>query len=320
MKKILLSIVLLVLFLFNISLIGRQRIVLPDILPPQTFEIGKDNIYLATDTTISVMSLSDFKIKRNLGRKGEGPGEFISIDNDMGLSLYIHKNSIFVNSNGKVSYFTKNGKFVKELRTKDGYFHKPFGNKFVGLNYKIENQIMYNVVTLYDKNFKIIKELYKKKHWFQRGKKLDPVDVSPPAFRIYKDLIFTEDGNGNIIVFDKTGENINSTKIKFDNKIITEKDKKNYHNYYKSHPVYKNQYSNLKHLIKFPESFPLIKFFDVSDSKLYVFTNRTKVNKSELYIFDLKGKLIKKKYIEISEINKQEVYPLIRVKMERYIK
>jgi len=65
--------------------------------------------------------------------------------------------------------------------------------------------------------------------------------------------------------------------------------------------------------IKFPVYYTKIKFFDVSDSKIYVFSHVRKDNKNELYIFDLKRKLIKKTFVEMPDLNPQDVFPIIRV-------
>ena len=95
---------------------------------------------------------------------------------------------------------------------------------------------------------------------------------------------------------------------------VSEQDKKDFHRYYKTHPIYKNMYTQLKSLIKFPAYYPGVKFFDVSDDKIYVFSHVKKAGRSELYICDLKGNLIKKIYINMPEMNPQDVFPIIKVR------
>jgi hypothetical protein len=68
-------------------------------------------IYDSKDLVVYVYSRIDYRLKAKFGGKGEGPGEFQTIQ---GIKVY--DDFIFVNSQGKISYFSKNGALIKEER------------------------------------------------------------------------------------------------------------------------------------------------------------------------------------------------------------
>lgn len=301
--------------LFSVLLIGSKKIPLTGSLPPELMTVDQNQLYVSSGTNISIYSLPDVKLIKNLGRKGEGPGEFISLYDDHGVFLDVFNNKLFVNSRNKISYFSKNGTYLSEVRAINGLFLTPIGDKYVGTRRDTVNNIVYNFVTLFNKNFSIIKDLYKKKHWYQPGKQVDPISaVRPAKYRVLGNLIFTLDGKGNINIFNNKGELIHTTSIQFKSQPVSDQDKAEYHNYYRTHPKYKNAYAQLKSLFKFPDTFPKINYFDVADSNLYVFTFIKKEKKSELYIFDLKGKLKKKIYLDCPEIDPKILYPIVKLK------
>ncbi len=299
---------------------ARQAISLPDLTPPQLMEVDAGHLYLGGRTSISILSIDGMKIKAQFGTKGEGPGEFIPIDNDMGLGITAESDGMMVSSRGKISWFSKSGALIREQKAKRGEFFKSLagGKAFVGLTAKIQDQTVYNVVTLFDAGLNPVKDLYQRKHWFQQGKKIDPVNVRAPRYCVSKDRIFIDDNQaGCIRIYDRRGTTIGKTTVQIDRMPVTQADRQAYHQYYRNHPIYKNYYANLKHIIQFPSHYPIIQFFDVADQRIYLFSHIREAGKSELYIFNLDGKLLKKTDIPIAEINRQEVFPLIRVKNSR---
>jgi hypothetical protein len=313
MKKIIFCLLAILLFLFSDAVHATEVIPLPDLLKPQTITADRSQLYITAGTTIHIYSLQDYRLKKSFGQKGEGPGEFKSYW-DMGVRLDVQSDTIFVHSRGKVSYFTKAGEFLNEIRLPNGFFHKPLGDSYVALRGRLRDNIRWNTVNIYDKDFNLVKEIGHKAHWFQPGQKIDPVDVRNLRFCVYGGRIYLENQTGKIDVFGAKGQLLLSTQQSFDRAIITEKDKEDYHTYYKTHPAYKTDYHSLKQLIKFPEYYPFLKYFDVADDCIYVFTYIKKDGKSELYLFDLNGGLKKKIYLSMPDINPQQVYPLVTVR------
>ncbi len=294
---------------------GTERYVLDGILPPESISVDQSNLYISSGLKVSIFRLSDMKYIRSFGKKGEGPGEFINLFDDLGLVLNVLPDKIFINSRNRITYYSKEGRFINEFRVRNGALLKPVGGNYVGFRrYSVDN-IVYNFVTLYDKNFKVIKDIYREKYWYQQGKEIDPVtNVRPPLYHVFKGRIYTKSGNGNIHVLNSRGDLIGKTDVTIGTQTVTDEHKRGYHEYYRTHPLYKKAYAQLKALIKFPKHFPKINHFDVADGCVYVFTYIRKGDASELYIFDLMGKLTKKTYLEMPDIDPHAIYPLVKVR------
>jgi uncharacterized protein YlbG (UPF0298 family) len=68
------------------------------------------------EATVFIYSLKDFKLVKKFGKAGEGPREFRILP-QLPLNIDARTDQIIVNSFGKVSYFTKQGEFIKEVKT-----------------------------------------------------------------------------------------------------------------------------------------------------------------------------------------------------------
>jgi hypothetical protein len=112
MRKFMLVLVLMSM-LFTNPVLAVKIVPLPQLQKPNTLAVDDNQIYIADGTSLYIYSLKDFSLKKKFGRDGEGPQEFkrkiylINIQHDY----------IVINSLGKVSYFAKNGKFIKEMKT-----------------------------------------------------------------------------------------------------------------------------------------------------------------------------------------------------------
>jgi hypothetical protein len=83
--------------------------------------------------------LKDFALKRKFGKPGQGPQEFAPTPGSTGsLTIYPQTDSIVINSPGKVSFYTKDGKFIKEMKFSAGLmggFYQPIGSQFAGMSF-----------------------------------------------------------------------------------------------------------------------------------------------------------------------------------------
>ena len=84
---------------------------------------------------IHIFSLEDFRLQRSFGEKGEAPGEFLPRSGYVRLNIHVRKDFIFVESNGKLSFFSRDGTFLREMNSAAaGYLFQPMGkDKFIGL-------------------------------------------------------------------------------------------------------------------------------------------------------------------------------------------
>jgi len=302
-------------FLFVLLIIGvlpaTEVYDLPDIVDPHMMVIHNNQLFITERSKVYIYELPD-KLIRVFGKKGEGPGEFREFF-DQGLMVSFVDDLICVGSNGRVSYFKPDGTFVKEMKTGSGHTYSAVGDHFVAIRWGVIDNFAYNRIVLKDKDMGMVKVLEKKKNWYQEGKDINPVDVRNPRYVIMRGRIYAESPDGAIHIFDASGRETGVARNEYTLVEVTSRDREQYHDYYRTHKYYKERYFNLKNLIRFPAYYPPVKFFDASGGFLYVMTHVRKDGENEVYLYDAGGKYLKKVYVKMRDINRQELYPHIRI-------
>jgi hypothetical protein len=289
------KIILILLLLFFISLaFAEKAAVLPGLLNPEIIDIDGNQMFITEGTTIYIYSLNDFKLQKKFGSAGEGPREF-----KMYASVFVQPDQLFIRSPGKVSFFTRQGDFIKETNVSPGtgVAFQPVGDQYVGRKSFMEENIRCQSFNIYDSKFKMIKEIYRKEHDFQRGK---GYRLPTKAFdcNVYHDKIFIAGKAGlEIDVFDKNGNRLYTIHHDIENVKFTETHKKRILDTFKANPQSKQFYEIIKNQLKYPDYFPVVREFIVTDGKIYVLTYNRQENKIEFLILDVKGKLLKRQFL-----------------------
>ncbi len=163
---------LVILFLLFSSLIFPKLIgTLPDVMKPQMLVVEGDRFYVAEGTKFSIFSLKDLKLLKTFGKKGEGPGELIEIQN-FPNKITIQGDQIFVTGIGKAIIFSKTGEFIKEFKTTQSVFQLiPAGNNLIAKEFlqSKDGKVRYMTIVLYSSEMKKIKELHRQKWMQQQG-------------------------------------------------------------------------------------------------------------------------------------------------------
>lgn len=315
MKTIIFCLVFLLLLLVGQDFVfSTTAVPLPDFFYPDSITVDDRQIYITAFPTIYIYSLQDFKLKKKLGRQGEGPKEF----NRFAL-LSIHDNNLVVSDRNKVLYFTKDGDYIKEIKARS-IMHwgvRPVGNKFVGKSRFQENKIQFDTANLYDANLEKIKKIFMTKFFYQMeggGKKCDALEIRGLQFQVFNDKVFFKRGKHFIIdVYDQSGSFLYTIYHEYEKIKISEPEKQRYHDYFKTVHPWKGMYESLiKKEIYFPDFFPAIQLFIVADEKIYVLTYKKEEEKSEFVILDLKGKLLKKVFLPFNQNDEWFHYSLTK--------
>lgn len=288
---------------------------LPDFFNPDSIAVDDRHIYITEFPTIYIYSLRDFKLKKKIGRQGEGPQEF----NRFAL-LSIHGDNLVVSDRNKVLYYTKDGDYLKEIKARS-IMHwgvQPIGNRFVGKSKIREKNTEFDTTNIYNSNLEKINNIFKTKFFFQveaGGKKCDALEIRGLQFQVFDDKIFFKKGKHFIIdVFDSSGKMLYRIHHEFEKIKISEADKKRYHDYFKTVQPWKKMYDSLiKKEIYFPDYFPAIQMFIVADEKIYVMTYKKEKEKSEFVILDLEGKLLKKVFLPFNQSDEWFHYSLTKL-------
>ena len=191
-----------------------------------------------------------------------------------------------------------------------GWTYKPLGKHFVGNDFVQDEDTLYKVVYLYDSKFEKIKELFRKEFAFQRAKGRFRVYGTPVDYWTGNNKVFICGKEDFIIdVFDGDGKQLASLKEDYEKIKLSENHKNGVYDFFKTHPYYKSRYEWFKKQLVFPDYFPAIRDFFISQQKIFVRTYRKKEDKTEFFIFDMNGKLIKKRFLPIIERNVQISFP-----------
>lgn len=299
---------------------ASEVVPLPDLLKPHQIAVDDNQLYITEKASVYIYSLDDFSLKKKFGRKGEGPQEFMISPTD-GVIVDVQTDNILVNSLKKLSIYTKDGNFIKEIKIVtpmiSGIY--PLGNQYVGAGFKEENKIFFNTINMYDANLNKGKTIYTVKGALQVGKEIDPIAATNSnLFVTHGDRIFITGKDNSIHVFAGNGSKLSEIDYRYPRVSITEERKNRYINFFKMSPRFKRGWERFKHLIKFPTYFPIVRNLIAADHKLYVLTYEEEQDNRKFYIFSFDGKLIKKTMLPLPEMNALSPYPYAVKKNKLY--
>jgi hypothetical protein len=282
---------------------------LTDVINPDSIEADANRLYIAEAASVYIVSLSDFKTLKTFGKPGEGPQEF-RVNVWFKLKLSVQPNELLIQSMNRISYFTKDGVFkkVQKIASRSTWF-LPFEKGFVGIDIVKDGNASSNCISLYDESFQKGITFFKEAGTFKRGSKFDPLDQKDPSFYTMSGKIFVNDRKGVIHVFNSSGKEEASITYDYGKLPVTQKVKDEVYKYLKTDPRTKMGFEMFKNDIEFPEYFPLVRDYRVSNQKIYVFPFNKKGGKSQVFIFDMKGKLLKTMPVEMDEKNLLDFSP-----------
>jgi hypothetical protein len=284
---------------------------LEDLLKPEILVMDETQMYVAQEASVFIYSLKDFKLIKKFGKPGEGPEEFLIQRSMGGIFPNVQTENIIVNSFGKLSWFTKNGKFIKEFKTPTYRLAgiQPLGKNFVALTLLRENQKDWFALNLYDDRFNKLKEIHRAEQVWEEGKGLRLFQY-PLLYRVYDNKFFiTMEKDFIIKVVDTEVNELYTVKHNAKPLEITEQDKKETIHFFKTARNVKGLYEMLKPL-RFPKYYPAIQDFYVTGNKIYVITYKTaeQKTKTQCLIFDINGKFLKSVFIPLKIDRPQPPY------------
>jgi hypothetical protein len=266
--------------------------------------VDKSQLYVADGAEVYIYSLTDLTLKKKFGKAGEGPREFKI--GGRKTEIHVQSENIIVNSTARLSFFTKDGAFIKEMNAPFGRGFQPLGNDFVGWHHvtRKDKQIgMNRSLKLRGPDLEELKELCIVEGKYIRGKGYR-VFSEPPVFRVHEGKIFVGGRKDfTIRVFDKNGAQLSPITMEYERQAVNEEHKKGVINYIKTSPDYRETRDFFIKVLLFPDLFPAIWDFHVDKGRIYVLTYKLVEGKTETFIFDTKGQLLKKVFLPIHKEN-----------------
>lgn len=315
LKKVLFIIIFILLVL---SVWADKKAVLDELSRPSAIHIDMGRIYIVDFPHVYIYSGEDLSFIKSFGSAGAGPAEFLRY-----ARLHFHADYIIVQSSTRFSYFSREGKYIREEKVPVHFDRgvKLFGRKLVvsRRNPGKENEQELNLtVNFYNFDFQKEKEIFRQKYFIQLNDRVNAIylpEVDRRAsirFFVNQDKIFIEGENGetgNIYVFDQNGEKlytINHTfeKLKVSGKHIEAVEEWHRIKKRRLYPILKE-----RNQLYTPPYFAAIHYLRLADNKIYIIPYKKKAGKNQLYIFDLKGELLNRVPAPLVEENLFNFYP-----------
>jgi hypothetical protein len=245
-------------------------------------------------------------LKKRFGKRGEGPREFIF---RIGITINVQTENILVLSTGKLSYFTKDGEFIKATKFMPSYGKfTPVGGRYVGGGSPNTPEYFVVALNLFDSNLKFKKEICRMRIPKLKDKRL--FLVTPWDFHTYDRKIFlAAEADFKINVFDETGKELYAITHDYERVKVTDQLRNRFFDYVKKYRPPRS-YALMKKFFKFPDYFPAVLQMRVDDGKIYVLTYKEKENGTcEFVVFDTRGKFIKQVYVPLVKADPVHVEP-----------
>jgi len=309
MRKII-FVLILVLVLFSVAIHGEKVAVLPEIMKPTTMSVDDTQLYVVEGASIYIYSLKEFKLLKKFGREGQGPQEF-QVQPPFRISLDVRSDNLIVFSFLKVSYFTKTGEFIKEIKIPTLAFSiQTFADNFLGSTIIIPDNVRFKVINMYDSKFNKLKEIYRIKDDFQKPGQGMKVLTKTFSFQGSENkILLPGNDDATIDVFDGDMKKLFSIHLDQEKIKVDQTFKDAVIKYLKTTPGPKEQFELIKPII-FPEYFPTIVGFFVVDNLIYAMTMKKENNRTEFFTYDMNGKFKKRLMIPIQFETPVKPYPI----------
>jgi hypothetical protein len=295
----------LVLSMFWFFTYGKKMAELPEIKKP----VG---LYVTENATVFIYSLKDYNLLKKFGSQGQGPQEFQTLPH-VPIGIDVSTDKLIVASIRKISYFTRQGEFIKEVRGASLALRlRLFGDKFLGWSQAMDKGVIYNTIVLFDSKLNKLKEIYRVKDSYQGPGKGYKVLAKVFTYHAYDNKILLPGEDDAVIdVFDSKMKKLFSIRLDPKRREVDQNFKETLTHYFKTSPESRHLYeSHLKPLI-FPGYFPVIADFFVDHGTIYVMTWKRENNSNEFFIYDMTGKFKKRQMIPIRYESELTPYPAI---------
>jgi len=310
MKKLILILLILLIFLFTGAAYAGKLAALPGHLVPNALAVGDDYFYITENSSIYVYSMKDFKLVKKFGKKGEGPREFKGTP-----TLTVYADQLMVNSTAKVSFYTIDGTYLKEFNNiVSGQTFIPLGSRFIGRKSLPDKKgQLWATVNIYDSSFNKVKEIYRQKSITKIGKGWHLFSRTYFKYAVCADkILIAGDKEFVIEVYDFNGTPLPAIKRNYQPVKFTEEHARKVLEHYRTRPGTRDDYDWWEKNIHFPDYFPAIRDIFKADNLIYVRTYKEKDNNHEFFIFTADGKLHRQVFLPIAASKAKLAYPYMR--------
>ncbi len=199
MKKI---IWIIILFLLYVTVLGEDGGLLKELVNPSRLYVDGGQVFVVDFPRVYIYSLEDLSLEASFGKEGEGPGEMRGF-----ARLMFDDGDIIVEHHMRFSYFSRDGKFLKERKIPVSFNRgvQKMGDKWVVSHTdqrKDKPDLTDLTVNIYNDTFEREREIYRLPYYFQLNKPINAIYLpeadrrSGIRFFVHDDEIFVEGEQG----------------------------------------------------------------------------------------------------------------------------
>ncbi|MBN1271624.1 MAG: 6-bladed beta-propeller [Candidatus Aminicenantes bacterium] len=277
---------------------GELAAKMPRVMEPFFLTIADGRIYIAENSSIAhlyTIGSNEVTFVKSFGHEGQGPGEFRFM-----YRIRVNKDHLDISGNYKLVRFSLDGEYIDEVRVPVGMFKGAIDQ--IGENYLIKD-LQFSVkeititINLYDKNFKLIREIGTQKEVYGL-KKLNLV-AEVFSYRTADDQIFiiTSGKESIVTVYDRNGIRQKEIKLPLEPIKVTADLKEAVIKPLREDPELRDRWSIFEKQIYFPNKTPGLDYFDIVDGKFIARTYRYRNNSVEFVIFDEQGRELQRIFL-----------------------
>lgn len=307
-KKVM--IVTLLVLLAAVAGAETKIIPLPELMNPELIFIDKTQMYVTERASIYIYSLENFKLVKKFGKEGEGPKEFMFDPRMGGLLLFVKSEDIVVNSFGKVSWYSKDGEYKKEIKLQHPLTlnMQPFGKNYVGI-FLAWGKERWKILKLYDDQLNELKEITRMPYPTQPGKGTYLLESFPVTLVHDNKIFLAWENEFAIKVFDTDLKQLRTITLDETRRKVTEEDQKILLDFLRTSPQSKDYFETMKPF-HFPDEFPPIFLIFGAGETINVITFKLNNEKhQECIVMGVDGKVKNRVFLPIQMSTPFSPYP-----------
>ncbi len=289
------------LLLISFLLPAQEVFDLTEVEKPDGIAVDHDFVYISEGPSVSVFSGEKLKRVMEFGREGEGPGEFKRF-----ARVFPQTDQLVVFSLGKLSYFTRQGEFIREIRLVGrSVFVEPLADGFVcdEMSRDPKDSMVMKELKVHVTGKNSTTVIGRFPYYMQPGRKTNLLLETQNSFHVDGNSIVVDNELRELLVFDGSGRKISTIVPDFGAPVaVTAEDIRRIDDYYGADPRFGEYYRQSRQQIEFSDHFPFIKEFRVNGGKAYILTYAVKDGKSEILVYNLSGKFVVRTWIKTADV------------------
>lgn len=275
-------------FLLVLPMLAEKLADLPDLTRVNAFALSQDRLYVVAGTTVHTYSRKDYQRQGSFGREGEGPGEF-----KLFARIHMLDKELLFHSVRRISYFSPEGRFLRELKAVDGHGFIPLGQGYAGHADREDAGGRCPTINLFDD--KLAKGAEVLAGPALPGGKINFI-YTGPELKVMDDRLYVSVlEEPTVMVYDVKGKLLDQVSFPARPVPLSEAYRQKFLGKLKK-GLDKEGFAFFRQMMIIPEMLPAIHAFDARGGMLYILANTDRVLEGayEVLTLDASGKLLKR--------------------------